>query len=161
MQYLDSWIQLVWSCAKLLNAVDFSSHSLWGFLTLLFMLAPGRQVNHWRLVPTEGKSLTTNKCSLTHSRHSMSHCVRLCVSAHKCFVYHSVIYFSIYHPSHRKCVLVEIIMYFRSHLLSCKPAVSYLKIPTCNNTAFSFLFKGLHSPFGLFYLFLGGNLAST
>lgn len=23
----------------------------------------------------EGKSLTTNKCSLTHSRHSMSHCV--------------------------------------------------------------------------------------
>lgn len=45
------------------------------------------------LCQLEGKSLTANKCSLTHRRHSMSHCVQACVSELQSFIYCSVIYF--------------------------------------------------------------------
>ena len=85
----------------------------------------------------EGKSLTTNKCSLTHSRHSMSHCVSgsVCVCVCVCvwgrawmcvLVYYSITYYSISHfaPFPQKmCGRLEMLMHLSSHAvpsrLSC------------------------------------------
>lgn len=51
------------------------------------------------------KSLTTNKCSVTHSRHSMSRRVSLgaCVRVFMCHIF----LFIALHQSHRKCVVYK------------------------------------------------------
>lgn len=107
----QTWKKNLMHLKSFLIQVVSSSHSFWWIfwhccsLWLLVDKTPWVTGGSCQL---EGKSLTTNKCSLTHSRHSMSHCV-LCVCECVCLYilfYYILLYFPLYtHPTENVCSL--------------------------------------------------------